>query len=751
MSEQNVIWSDRPAECWEEVHPIGNGSLGGMIWGGTTEEHIGLNMDTLWSGYARDTNNYEARAYLERAREEIFQGQYHQAAQIVEEHLLGEFGENYLPMGDLIIRVESGDTVDEDMDAADYRRELNLDGAVASVFYMQNGAACHREYFASYPDQMIGMRFSGEKPMRIVLRLYSELSPKVRIDKSGVCEALYMQGQCPEHVEPSYLESEDPIIWGNRGIRFAVRVSVLATDGTVSGENDQLTIEGATFCELTLQAVSGNRENPLHIPEFANIDKTYSELKETHICDYQKLFERVEIKLGETPDMTTEMRLQRLREGVQDDPQLFALFFQYGRYLLIASSREGSEPANLQGIWNWQMRAPWSANYTTNINVEMNYWPAQVCNLTECMEPYYRLLSELVPNGERTARVHFGCRGFCVGHNTDYWRITNPVGVPYGQKKGVPGSSLYAFFVLSGHWMCQELWKAYTYGRDMDFLAQTVYPVLKKAALFLVDWLVEYDGYYVTAPSTSPENQFETPEGISAVSMGTTMDMCIVRETFTNYRSAYRALKEAGRIVQTDGELGDEELMEQVAERMEHLLPARIGADGRLLEWMYPFAETEPGHRHISHAYGLFPGEEFRRNEELKRACQKSIVHRLANGGGHTGWSCAWIANLFAVLSDGEQAYAYMKTLLTHSTCPNLWTSHPPFQIDANFAGTQAIANMLVQELDGQLEILPAIPKAWKRGYVRGLRLTGNRSLDIRWDGEQIWTRIHEKIDTECT
>lgn len=428
----------------------------------------------------------------------------------------------------------------------------------------------------------------------------------------------------------------------------------------------------------------------------------------------------------------------------KDDPDLYALFFQYGRYLLLSSSREGTEAANLQGIWNWEMRAPWSSNYTTNINVEMNYWPAQICNLAECMEPYFSLLKDLSISGRKTAQVYFGCRGFCVGHNTDFWRITNPVGVPYGKEGGVEGSSLYAFFVLSGQWMCQELWKSYEYQKNLDFLKEFAYPILKEAAFFTIDWLVEYKGRFVTCPSASPENQFRTEKGISPISMGTTMDMTIVREIFNNYEKAYLELEKQKALSKEQIEEGQQVLAE-INERREKLPSYQIGEDGRLLEWIYPFEETEPGHRHISHAYGLFPGEEFRQDERLKEACRKSIEYRLSHGGGHTGWSCAWIANLFAILGDGEQAYVYMKTLLTKSICDNLWTSHPPFQIDANFAGTMAMAQMFVQEMDNEVKILPAIPKAWKKGSVEGLCLHGNKTIDIQWEGEDITYQIRQK------
>lgn len=887
---KNKIRFEEPASEWEQVHPIGNGSLGAMIWG-TKKEKLGLNLDTLWSGVARDTNNYHAREYLEPIRKMIFDGEYPKAAKLIEEHMLGEFGENYLPMGNLIIDVTKSvddrctSDINHNCDAREkskinlknheslsdknchmqnYRRVLDLENAIVTVSYEEDGVSYEREYFASYPDHLIGMRFSSSEKMNLRFTFESELHPHVektklektliensQVEKSQVENSqsekiktakakggISMYGQCPEHVEPSYLQSDNPIIWGTKGIKFETRLSVIGTDGVVEYEenckdsyrnidavteeidinlytskgevtseisstdkqrkNTSLIVKNASYCNLVLQAASGSRQDPLVIPKIelptedvsqnnanncqqnqnqhelcqqklgqsnhsqqnqsqqnnsqqdyiqqAHREKIYEHIKADHIRDYQNLFERVKIDLGKPLDMPTDKRLALLKEG-NNDPNLYALFFQYGRYLLISSSREGAEAANLQGIWNWQMRAPWSSNYTTNINVQMNYWPAQTCNLAECMKPYYTLLGELVENGKKTAQVHFGCRGFCVGHNTDFWRITNPVGVPYGKESGVDGSSLYAFFVLSGQWMCQELWKAYEYHGDLDFLNDFSYPILKEAVLFTIDWLVEYKGYYITCPSASPENQFRTEKGISPISMGTTMDMTIVREIFDEFEMAYLELEKHQKLSKQQLSEG-KEILSQINKRRQKLPPYQIGEDGRLLEWFYPFEETEQGHRHISHAYGLFPGNEFRRDDKLKEGCKKSIEYRLSHGGGHTGWSCAWIANLFAVLGDGEKAYEYMKTLLTKSICDNLWTSHPPFQIDANFAGIMAMAQMFVQEEGENIKVLPAIPKEWKQGRIEGLSLRGNRTIDIIWGDQDIKYRVNSNFTT---
>lgn len=741
---ENKIWFRMPAKAWEEVHPIGNGSLGAMVWGGTEEECLGINLDTLWSGTKRDRNNYKAIEHLEDVREKIFAGNYVEAATDIEKYLLGEYTESYLPMGMLQIKV---DYLNNQQKEQAYKRELDLEEGIVSVQYKKGEAFYSREYFASYPDQLIVGRFSSDERISLHFGFTSELMTHVEKRERD----LVLCGKCPEHVEPSYLESEQPILWGENGIHFKCILKILDTDGTLSYDKEALVIENMTFCEFALSAASGDRENPKRIRSFSSKvfteealgeENRYKELKRRHVQDYQSLYKKVSISLGEEKhrEEPTDVRLKALKEG-REDEGLYALFFQYGRYLLIASSREGTEPANLQGIWNWEMRAPWSSNYTTNINVEMNYWPAQICNLSECMEPYFRLLEELVENGKKTAKIHFGCDGFCVGHNTDYWRGTNPVGVPFQKREATKGSSLYSFFMLSGQWMCQELWKAYAYNKDINFLREKAYPILRESIKFVLDWLVPYKGMYLTCPSTSPENQFVTEKGNSPVSMGTTIDMTIVRENMADFEKAYLQLQQLGY---TEITQKDAHIYERMCEIREKLVPYQIGEDGRLLEWIKPFEESEPGHRHISHVYGLFPGEEFRGNEKLREACRKTIEYRIQKGSGHTGWSCAWIANLFAQLGDGEKAYEYMRTLLTRSIYKNMWTSHPPFQIDANFAGITAMANMFVQETDGKVHVLPAIPKQWKKGEVEGLRLRNGKTIRIRWDNDTEWKVQYE-------
>jgi alpha-L-fucosidase 2 len=466
-------------------------------------------------------------------------------------------------------------------------------------------------------------------------------------------------------------------------------------------------------------------------PEY-NPSMSYDEMKEIHIKDYRALYEKVELYLGEDNDLPTDERLERLRKG-EEDNSLYVLFFQYGRYLLISSSRQGSLPANLQGIWSWQFRAPWSCNWTTNINAQMNYWLAQSCNLKECLPPYFELVNKLCEEGKKTAKIHYNCRGFVHHHNADYWCNTNPVGVAYGYDHGEEESVTWSMWPMGGAWLTSELFRHYEYNPDEEFLKDTVYPVLKESAMFLIDWLYEYEGNYVTCPSTSPENKFKAPSGApSSVAMSSAMDLAIIREVFGNFQKTCEILKI------------DDEILEEISERLSKLTPFKVGSKGQLLEWNKEFEECEPGHRHLSHLYGMFPGEIFEGDKELTEACKKSMSLRLSSGSGHTGWSCAWIINLFAVLGDAENAYHYLNTLLTRSTYENLWSAHPPFQIDGNFGGAAGLANMMVQDRNGEIKILPAMPAQFGTGYVKGLRIKNGKTVDINWvDGELDSYRIY--------
>lgn len=719
--KEMMLWYEKSAERWEESLPIGNGSLGAMILGGAEEEILGLNEESVWSGYYKDKNNAKAADCLEEVRSLVFSGKNKEAERLIQNNMLGEYNESYLPLGNLKLKFAYGSG--KEGKAEGYRRQLDLENAVAQVSYTCNEVHYQREYFASYPAKAIFVLLTADKPvMDFTISFISQLCLAVSAEDG----ALQVTGRCPEHVDPSYLpEREGSVVQGTKGMQVNAEFRVVSCDGQVREEGEMLHVSGASRCLLMLSAM----RQPV-LPD--NMD--YEALKAAHIQDYRSIYDKVELYLGEQKDLPTEERLELLKKG-EEDNGLYGLFFQYGRYLLIASSREGSLPANLQGIWSWELRAPWSSNWTININTQMNYWHALSCNLEECLEPYIRFVERVSEEGKKTAAVNYHCRGSVAHHNVDYWGNTSPVGVPQGEKAGEDGCVNWAFWPMGGAWLTQEIFRAYEYSGDEEYLKNTAAPIIREAALFLNDWLVEYQGEWVTCPSTSPENQFRLPDGqITGLTYASAMDMAIVKEVFTHYC----------RICEILGT--QDALYREICEKMPRLAPFRTGSFGQLLEWHEEYEEPEPGHRHASHLYGLFPAEVFAGDAKLTEACRVSLMHRLENGGGHTGWSCAWIINLFAVLKDGEKAYEYLRTLLTRSTYPNLWDAHPPFQIDGNFGGTAGIANMLVQDRGGSVTLLPVLPAQFKEGYVKGLCIKGRKCVDISWkDGKETGHRIYDK------
>lgn len=708
----------QPARKWEESLPIGNGSLGAMIWGGISREILGLNEESLWSGYPRNKNNLQAFKNLEYVRKLIFSGKNKEAEEVIRKNMLGEYCESYMPLGNLEFSFEG---IEEK--AEEYQRILDLEHAVAVIKYCQNGVYVQREYFASYPAKAVIIRFQAdEKVLGFEMGFASQLVCQQKAEKTGI----HIAGQCPEHVDPHYVPLRpENIIQGSKGKKFTADIRILACDGSISVSGNRLKVENAGECVIVFSVV--------RLPEVKE-NAVYDELKEEHIRDYRKLYSRVELYLGEQLELPTDERLERLKNGGEDNG-LYSLYFQYGRYLLISSSREGSLPANLQGIWNWEIRPPWSSNWTVNINTEMNYWPALSCALLECLVPYVDFMKKICREGRKTAEVNYHCRGFTAHHNIDYWGNTNPVGIRFGEKEGEKESVSWSFWPMGGAWLSQELYRIWEYQKDEKFLREAAWPIIREAALFLNDWLVKQGEVWVTCPSTSPENSFLLPDGSrTSVAEASAMDMAIVREVFEHYEEFCGILSI------------EEELREEISEKLPDLKNFSIGSYGQLLEWDKEYEEWEPGHRHVSHLYGLFPGELFERDEKLKEACRISLEHRLEHGGGHTGWSCAWIQNLFAILGDGEKAYSYLHTLLTRSTYPNLWDQCPPFQIDGNFGGTAGIANMLVQDRGGTVKVLPALPKVFKSGYVKGLWLKDRKGIDIQWENAEVVSyRIYDR------
>ena len=723
MDKKLELYYEKPAWRWEETICLGNGRLGAMVWGVPGKEMLGLNEDSLWSGYERDRTNPEAAESLQEARRLIFEGRCAEAEELIRRQMLGEYGESYLPLGNLNIVYKNL----EDSEAfngggvQNYRRSLDLEEAVAYVDFDAEGVHYSREMFVTYPGQAILVSLGASEPvMDLVVSLGSLLKCRMKEGPEG----LDFRGKCPEHLDPGYIrEGEEAVVWGYRGKRFSGKIRVLEGDGKVSVEDGRLWIRGCSRAVLSVEAVRP-----------ASLEGDYEAIRKAHVDDYRKIFDSVELYLGEQLEQPTDVRLENLRAGGEDNG-LFGLYFQYGRYLMIASSRKGSFPANLQGIWSWQWQAPWSSNWTTNINLEMNYWPAMSCGLEECMEPYFSYVEKLAEHGEHTAAVNYRCRGSVQHHNADAWYTTTPMGMGYGSERGEKGCVSWSMWPMGLAWLAQEFYHYYEYSGDRDFLRRKPYPMFRANALFLVDWLVEHEGRYVTCPSTSPENRYYTPEGESCcVTYGSAMDLELTEDVFRHFLKICELLDI------------EDPLIREVEERLSKLDPVKKGSFGQILEWAGEYREVEPGHRHVSHLYGLYPSELWADRQDMMEAARISLETRLKNGGGYTGWSCAWIVNLFGILKDGEAAWKYLHILLTRSTYPNLWDAHEPFQIDGNFGGIAGICNMLVQDRGGEVMLLPALPKQFASGYARGLRIKGGKVVDIAWeDGKLVSSEIREK------